>query len=198
MNTNMNDPLRAMNRVAGARPLLLLLGLLASGASVAQARYDDRQAAPPSPLAENVNYAFADVLRSSPIYETFRTSEPREECYDERVERRGGGNGAGGAVLGAIIGGALGNQVGKGDGRKAATVAGAVIGGTIGHDQATRGDRRYGSVERRCRVVDNYSEERRVVGYNVEYRYRGEVYMSRLDFDPGDRLRVRVSVTPAQ
>jgi hypothetical protein len=30
----------------------------------------------------------------------------------------------------------------------------------------------------------------------VEYRYRGEVYMSRLDYDPGERLRVRVSVTP--
>jgi hypothetical protein len=35
------------------------------------------------------------------------------------------------------------------------------------------------------------------VGYNVEYRYRGEVYMSQLSYDPGDRLRVRVSVTPA-
>jgi uncharacterized protein YcfJ len=35
------------------------------------------------------------------------------------------------------------------------------------------------------------------MGYDVEYRYRGEVYVSRLNYDPGERLRVRVSVTPA-
>jgi uncharacterized protein YcfJ len=179
------------------RSILLLAGLLATGLAVAQPRYDDRyddRHAPPGG-AENVSFAYADVLRASPVYETFRISEPREECYDERVERRGG-DGTGGAVLGAIIGGALGNQVGKGDGRKAATVAGAVIGGAIGHDQATRnGGGRV--VERRCRVVEDSREERRLVGFDVEYRYRGEVYLSRLDYDPGDKLRVRVSVAPA-
>lgn len=179
--------------------LLFVAGLLATGLASAQPRYDDRYddryPAPGAPGAENVSFVYADVLRSSPVYDTFRTSEPREECYDERVERRGG-DGTGGAVLGAIIGGALGNQVGKGDGRKAATVAGAVIGGTIGHNQATGGDR-YEGVERRCRIIEDYREERRLVGYDVEYRYRGEVYMSRLDFDPGDKLRVRVSVSPA-
>ena len=178
------------------RSIAFVLGLLATGLAVAQPRYDDRyddRYAPPG--AENVSFAYADVLRSSPVYETFRSNEPREECYDERVERRGG-DGTGGAVLGAIIGGALGNQVGKGDGRKAATVAGAVIGGAIGHDQATRGDR-YAGVETRCRIVDEVREERRLVGYDVEYRYRGEVYLSRLDYDPGDKLRVRVSVSPA-
>ncbi|MFN7552919.1 MAG: glycine zipper 2TM domain-containing protein [Pseudomonadota bacterium] len=179
------------------RSIAFALGLLATGLAVAQPRYDDRyddRYAPPGG-GENVAFAYADVLRASPVYETFRSSEPREECYDERVERRGG-DGTGGAVLGAIIGGALGNQVGKGDGRKAATMAGAVIGGTIGHDQATRGDR-YAGVERRCRIIDDVRDERRLVGYDVEYRYRGEVYMSRLDFDPGDKLRVRVSVSPA-
>jgi len=184
------------------KPLFVLLALLVSGSALAQARYDERyddRVPPPQPpvAAENVNFAYADVLRSNPVYDTVRSAAPREECYDERVERRDGGNGTGGTVLGAIIGGALGNQVGKGDGRKAATVAGAVIGGAIGRDQATRNDGRYDSVERRCRVVDDFREERRLAGYDVEYRYRGEVYMSRLDYDPGDKLRVRVSVTPA-
>jgi hypothetical protein len=32
----------------------------------------------------------------------------------------------------------------------------------------------------------------------VQYRYRGDVYGSRLGFDPGDRVRVRVSVEPAE
>jgi uncharacterized protein YcfJ len=37
---------------------------------------------------------------------------------------------------------------------------------------------------------------RKVVAYDVEYNYKGDTYMSRLDFDPGSKLRVRVSVTP--
>ena len=37
---------------------------------------------------------------------------------------------------------------------------------------------------------------RTIVAYDVEYTYKGDTYMSRLDFDPGNRLRVRVSVTP--
>jgi uncharacterized protein YcfJ len=37
---------------------------------------------------------------------------------------------------------------------------------------------------------------RRVVAYDVEYTYKGDTYMSRLDHDPGNRLRVRVSVVP--
>jgi uncharacterized protein YcfJ len=35
------------------------------------------------------------------------------------------------------------------------------------------------------------------VGYDVEYRYRGDVYMSRLPYDPGERLRVRMTISPA-
>jgi uncharacterized protein YcfJ len=38
--------------------------------------------------------------------------------------------------------------------------------------------------------------ERKIVGYDVEYQYKGEKYMSRLVHDPGNRLRVRVSVVP--
>jgi uncharacterized protein YcfJ len=37
---------------------------------------------------------------------------------------------------------------------------------------------------------------RRVVAYDVTYTYKGDTFMSRLDFDPGNRLRVRVSVVP--
>jgi len=48
----------------------------------------------------------------------------------------------------------------------------------------------------RCRTILVEREERRPAGYDVEYLYRGEKYMSRLNHDPGNRLRVRVSVTP--
>ena len=161
--------------------------------------------APPSggfPARESVNFGYADVLRADPVYESVRYREPREECFDEEVVRRerGGGDPTGGTVLGAIIGGVVGNQVGSGSGRKAATAAGAIIGGTVGHrvDSNNGGpDREYRDTQRRCRMVDVEREERRVAGYDVEYRYKGDVYMSRLDYDPGNKLRIRVAIAPA-
>lgn len=38
---------------------------------------------------------------------------------------------------------------------------------------------------------------RPIVGYRVGYRYGGEVYERTVKTHPGDRLRVRVSLTPA-
>jgi len=147
--------------------------------------------------AADTRYGYADVLRVDPLYETIRYTEPREDCYDQEVIRRQGGDGSGGAVLGAIIGAAVGNQIGKGDGRRAATAAGAIAGGAIGHNTQRNNQREYASMERRCRLVEVEREERRIAGYDVEYRYRGENYVTRMDYDPGDKLRVRVTVAPA-
>jgi uncharacterized protein YcfJ len=47
-----------------------------------------------------------------------------------------------------------------------------------------------------CRTVPVVYQERRLVGYDVEYTYKGETYMSRLAADPGARLRIRISVAP--
>ena len=160
---------------------------------------DPRYEAPP-PAAENTKIAYADVLRVDPVYDRVQTNGAHEECEDVPVDRHvdGGNNNAAGTVIGAIVGGVLGNTVGKGDGRKAATVAGAVVGGAVGHNVASQDDRYAAVPERRCRMVQDAAEERRIVGYDVQYRYRGDVYMSRLDYDPGERVRVRVSVAPAE
>lgn len=146
---------------------------------------------PPPPVEENISYGYAQVLRVDPVYDTYRTRVPERRCDGQA--RRDGGDPTGGTVVGAIVGGALGNQVGKGDGRKAATVAGAVIGGAIGRNI----DKNNGSASRGgCRTVEVEREERRISGYEVEYQYKGERFMSRLPYDPGNRLRVRVSVMP--
>lgn len=150
--------------------------------------YDLRYPDSSAPIGENVTYSYADVLRVDPIYQFVRAA-PQEQCYQERVR----GDSTAGTVLGAVVGGALGNQVGRGDGRRAATVAGAVIGGAIGNNVADGGQ-----VQTRCRVVDGFAERQELLGYDVEYRYRGEVFSSRLNYDPGSRLRVRVAVTPAE
>ena len=149
--------------------------------------------------SDNVRLAWADVLRVDPVYETYESTRPYEECYDapvDHVDTRG--NNAAGTVIGAIVGGALGNQVGKGDGRKAATVAGALIGGAIGNNSARRDDRYYRDTDTRCSTVGQRYTERRIAGYDVQYRYRGDVFMSHLDYDPGERMRVRISITPAE
>ncbi|MBX3724589.1 MAG: glycine zipper 2TM domain-containing protein [Xanthomonadales bacterium] len=146
------------------------------------------------PGAEHVNFAYAQVLRVQAVYAEVEVPRAVEYCENyDRVERNGPRS-AGGTVLGALIGGAIGNQIGSGSGRRAATVAGAVAGGAIGH---AAGSETRISNEQRCHLVEEYVVETQVTGYDVEYRYRGEVYMSRLDFDPGDRLRIRVSVSPA-
>jgi uncharacterized protein YcfJ len=145
---------------------------------------------------DNAHYGWADVLRADPVQGISRTEVPRQECYEQPVVRHEGGNGTVGTVLGAVIGGVLGNTVGKGDGRKAATVVGAVAGGAVGNRASDRG-RDYEDTQTQCRQVSAISEQRRIIGYDVEYRYRGEVYTSRLNYDPGERLRVRVQVDPA-
>ena len=51
------------------------------------------------------------------------------------------------------------------------------------------------TIERHCPGGEPGS--RHIAAYDVEYRYRGDVYTSRLNYDPGDRIRVKVNVTPA-
>lgn len=177
---------------------LRLLPLLALAAAPALAQYPsepyedesyDAYAAPAVP--ENVSYGYAQVLSAGEVVEIVRTRTPEERC--DGVEYRRSGQTTGGTVIGALVGAALGNQVGKGDGRKAATVAGAVAGGAIGNNIA----RKKAEAEARgCRIVEVEREERQVVGYDVEYMYKGEKYMSRLPYDPGNRLRIRVAVSP--
>lgn len=168
---------------------LAIAVLAASGAVSAQQRGDYAPAYASG--QENVSYAYAQVTRVDPIYETIRTRVPEERCDGQPI--RDGGDPTGGTVIGALVGAALGNQVGKGDGRKAATVAGAVVGGAIGRNV----DRNDGSgIRSGCRIVDVEREQRRVASYDVEYVHQGQTYMSRLPYDPGDRLRVRVAVTP--
>lgn len=48
----------------------------------------------------------------------------------------------------------------------------------------------------RCRDVPVEREFRRIVGYDVDYMFKGGKYRSRLHYDPGNRIKLRVSVAP--
>ena len=173
--------------------MLLYCGLLHCGAVSAE---------PPS---ESIHYGWADVLRVDPVYDEQPPSQPQatathEECYDEQVPVQAQDSRAGGTVVGAIVGGVIGHQVGKGNGRTAATAAGAAAGAVVGNNLAAQSDRNGYVTERHCRTVGgaDAKAERHIAGYDVEYRYRGELYTAPMSYDPGDRIRVRITVTPAE
>jgi uncharacterized protein YcfJ len=50
--------------------------------------------------------------------------------------------------------------------------------------------------EPECRMVPVQREFRRPIAFDVDYVYKGMKYRSRLAEDPGNRLRIRVSVMP--
>lgn len=149
-------------------------------------------------MADNSFYDKARVVKAKPLYETVRVNYPEERCWNERVEHRGRSRSDSHTptIAGAILGGVVGNQFGKGNGKKAMTVAGALLGGSIGNDMGRRPSRSYVSTERRCELIDNYSEHEELVGYRVKYKYNGKMFWTRTDSDPGRYIQVHVSVAP--
>lgn len=146
---------------------------------------------------------YAQVVNVSPILETYQVNKPREQCWDERVPVKSNRHHKSrtGEIFGAIVGGAIGNQFGSGNGRKVATAAGAILGASVANDikynkrHQYQGQDRY-QVVRQCELRDNYVQEQQVVGYNVAYKYQGNVFHTEMDRHPGDRIQVRVSVDP--
>jgi len=149
-------------------------------------------------------YDYAPVVRAEPIVRQVRVETPRRECWDDvqTVESRPhisdpavGGR----TLLGGIIGGVIGHQFGSGRGRDAATIAGAAIGAGVGYDSARRvyGDREERVVQR-CDVRYDNQYEERIDGYRVTYEYNGREYTTRMPYDPGEKIRVRVAVAPAE
>lgn len=169
-------------------------------------RYDDRRD------DRGDAYDYARVVDVQPLTTRVRVSTPQRECWDEtRYDQRGYGNGngplprssAGGAVLGGVIGAVIGHQIGHGRGRDAATAAGAVIGAAVGSKQAERrnGNASVPSREytvQRCETRYRDEWEERTDGYRVTYVYNGRRQVTELPYRPGDRIRVRVDVSPAE
>lgn len=133
----------------------------------------------------------ARVVKVSP--QTEQINQPRQECQTEYVQAAPQNRGVGGSIIGGLAGGILGNQVGGGNGRTAATAVGAIAGAIAG--DRVENNRLAGQQEiRQCHTVDNW--QTRNNGYAVTYEYNGRTYTTVLPYDPGARLRLRVSLTP--
>jgi uncharacterized protein YcfJ len=188
--------------MSAVRTLVVVAGIFVAGSALA---------APPPWSNSRHNrdsydgYDYAPVHNVTPITRQVRVETPRRECYDDvqYVESRPhiSDPGVGGrTLLGGIIGGVIGHQFGSGRGRDAATIAGTVIGAGVGYDSAARRastDVRE-EVVQRCEVRYDDHYEERVEGYRVTYEYNGREFTTRMPYDPGDRIRVRVAVAPAE
>jgi uncharacterized protein YcfJ len=147
----------------------------------------------------------AEVVSVQPIYREVRINEPRQECYQQEVRYNDGGyDNSGsfvGTILGGIVGGVVGHQFGRGGGRVAATAIGAVVGAGAGNAVGSRNDSYYGGervgYQQRCDQVNDVHYEQRAAGYDVTYRYHGQIYRTQTEYDPGPRIPVNVSVSPA-
>ncbi len=116
--------------------------------------------------AENVRFDYAQVLRVEPVYQVLRATRMEERCDDAPA---GSEPGKLSKIVGAVKGAV---------GRKPASSVGA------------------SSEAPNCRSVPVEREFRRPIAFDVDYVYHGSKYRSRLPMDPGNRLRVKVSLTP--
>ncbi len=119
--------------------------------------------------SENIRVEYARVMAAEPVYQTLRATSMVERCDQSTPVQRDDDQRRGlSRMVGAV--------------KDVLTPAG---------DPPARlpeaGD---------CRMVPVEREFRRPIAYDVEYVHRGVKYRSRLPYDPGNRVRVRVSVTP--
>ncbi|OEY99360.1 MULTISPECIES: hypothetical protein [Stenotrophomonas] len=170
--------------------LLTLTCLLGSAASVACAQ--EAEVRNRVVIVENVKFDYAQVLNVEPVFQTLRATRTEEHC--EPVSTR---------TLAPVN--VTGEEPQEEKGRF----------GRFMDSVRSIFKREDGSVEegmapvaeapasntgplltRDCRIIPVGREFRRPIAYDVDYVYKGTKYRSRLPEDPGNRLKIRVSITP--
>ena len=171
------------------------LFLVAGQASAAEYAY--------SSARHSAVYDYAKVLSVTPVVRYVTVTTPVKECWDDvehYTRRRPEPGRAGKTLFGAILGGVIGHQFGSGRGNDAATVAGTVIGAAVANGSDSRPYYRtteYSRPVRRCDTNYQSHREERIDGYDVIYKYHGQKYSTRMPYDPGRKLKIRVDVRPA-
>ncbi|MBV6894558.1 glycine zipper 2TM domain-containing protein [Xanthomonas euvesicatoria] len=190
----------------------LVMGLAVAGNATAQ-RYDSGYRDYGRSGYEDGRYEYARVVRVDPIIVADSYNErTSERCYDRPADgyytsndgyyRDGGyaqtgvSNRGVASVIGGIAGAVLGSQVGGGNGRLVGTAVGTMAGVAAGRSIYEANHRTYQGNVRVCEPVSYRRERDRVDGYDVTYEYAGRMYHTRSDYNPGDRIRVRVDVRP--
>jgi uncharacterized protein YcfJ len=134
----------------------------------------------------------ATVVRVAPRYQVVMT--PSTQCQNVRevVPKE---KSLGGALLGGVAGGIIGSQVGGGKGKIATGALGAGIGAVVGDrmqndgtpSTETRDVQQCSQVNTQQQVLDGYIATLKYSGHETEV-------ITRNQYKPGDRVRVRVQV----
>lgn len=217
---------RAQGPLQGRLRMLAAIPLLLAFACAAQAT-DRRPADAFTVYAEvvEVRPVYSEYRSREPREECWIEVE-RHAVREGRVgyssgavrEQRHSRGSTGDALVGGVIGGVIGNQLGRNSNRSArtgATVAGAVIGSVIANEASASSSRHrrhreprhsprhaprtvYETREvERCRTVETLREQRRIQHYDVTYTYEGRTFTTRQPRDPGRRIKLLLSLTPA-
>ena len=117
--------------------------------------------------AENVRTEYAQVLRAEPVYQVLHATGMVERCGQS-------------------------SPVDAGDERRGISRVVGVVKDVLTPERGPVATGADGG----CRMVPVDREFRRPIAYDVDYVHKGVRYRSRLPYDPGNRIRVRVSVTP--
>lgn len=135
----------------------------------------------------------------------------RNDGYSSNGYSGNGGTTAGrtvATVVGGVLGAVIGSQVGGGSARYATSAIGSMVGGIAGQRVYENTQRNRYQQPVSIQVCDpvpvdgrGYStgyggNDSRVSGYDVTYEYGGRTYTTRTSYNPGNRIRVRVDVTP--
>lgn len=110
---------------------------------------------------ENVRFAYAQVLRVTPVYQTLTATRTEQRCDQTPSPAEEDARG-----LSRMVG---------------------VVKDALARERETAEN---------CRAVTVQREFHRPIAYDVDYVYQGAKYRSRLPDDPGNRLRIRIGVTP--
>lgn len=131
---------------------------------------------------ENVRIDYAQVLSVEPVYQTLRASRTEQQCdtparqEDEEAPKE---EGRIARMVDSVKGIFTGDDSQPGDGKPS--------------DAKSRSAP---SADQNCHMVTVEREFRRPIAYDVDYVYKGTKYRNRMAEDPGNRLRIRVSVMP--
>jgi len=181
-----------MNIKGFGKILVVTAALGVSTAALADAYYYG-----PGYYAPPPGEAYAEVLSSTPVYQQVNVAIPRQQCYDQQVVYTDNRATVGATLLGGLAGGLLGHSIGGGSGKAWSTGIGAVVGAGIGNNIASANAPREVGYQRQCQVVNDYQVQQQPAGYDVTYRYGGQVYRTHLNYDPGPQMLVHVAVAPA-
>ncbi|MET0288972.1 MAG: hypothetical protein ABW178_05035 [Pseudoxanthomonas sp.] len=135
-------------------------------------------------VKDNVRLEYAQVLSVDPVYQTLRASRIEQQCDEVDKDKKKE------VVLG---------EDGKPKEGKISRMVDSVkefFGSPSEGESTAVPEPSAPQGAKNCRLVQVDREFRRPIAYDVDYVWKGTKYRSRLAEDPGNRLRIRVAVTP--